>query len=297
MSKNYEIIKTIRPKDENLHLDLLLSIKTTNEKFKDFPHLITYDFFLNGIDKLKDFELFEDDVLLCGYMRSGTTMMQEMIWLILNNFDFDRAKNVIRSERFPNFEGYDNRQKVSGITNYRKLEEFSRPRTFKTHCPIQFLPTQLYSVKPKIIYISRDVKDVVISMFYYLKDMFNETQMNFKEFLEKFMNDEILFTPYRQHLSGFKNLEYENILYLTYELVNKNIDEAIEKVGKFLEKKVFEENKEKLKKYLKFESMKNNTACNNEDCIKFSINLLEMLMKRRLKDISEKEKLVVIKVN
>jgi hypothetical protein len=143
------------------------------------------------------------------------------------------------------------------------MEDLPRPRTFKIHAPSHFLPTDVHRVKPKIIHISRDVKDVVTSMFYYLKDMFNETDVTFEEFLRRFMEDEVLFTPYREHCVGYWRFEYENIMHLTYEWVVENIDEAIARVAMFLGRTVSDENLSLLKEHLKFESMKSEyAACN-----------------------------------
>jgi hypothetical protein len=100
MPVNCKVLKVIQPKDETLHKQQLISIKASDDQ----PPLTTYEVFLTGIDKLKDFKVYSDDVFLCGFMRSGTTLMQEMIWLIANDFDFERARSVVRFERFPFFE-------------------------------------------------------------------------------------------------------------------------------------------------------------------------------------------------
>lgn len=48
-----------------------------------------------------NFKVRPDDVWTVTFPRSGTTFTQEMIWLLLNDFDYDKAKKVSLLERFP----------------------------------------------------------------------------------------------------------------------------------------------------------------------------------------------------
>lgn len=48
-----------------------------------------YDATLNEVLK---FELRPDDVIVSTFMKSGTTWMQECVWLLMNNLNFERAK-------------------------------------------------------------------------------------------------------------------------------------------------------------------------------------------------------------
>lgn len=109
MSKHFEFVKTVKESknilDEQSWLKKQISIKVKGEKWKNFPATtIPEPENFNLYDKLKDFKVYSDDLFLCGYMRSGNTMMQEMIWLMVNDFDFYTAKSVIRGKRFPYFE-------------------------------------------------------------------------------------------------------------------------------------------------------------------------------------------------
>lgn len=130
-----------------------------------------------------------------------------------------------------------------------------RPRTIKTHLPVQLLPDDLWITKPKIIFMSRDPRDVAVSMFHYLKHYDNS--LSLEKVLENFLNDQLIFCPYREFRLNFLNIpDYPNILYMTYEAMTSNIDEAIQKVADFLGVKVSQENLRELKTYLRFDSMK-----------------------------------------
>ena len=46
-------------------------------------------------------------------------------------------------------------------------ENMKSPRMMKSHLHFEFLPKQIQSVKPKIIYVAQNVKDVVVSFLHH----------------------------------------------------------------------------------------------------------------------------------
>lgn len=51
--------------------------------------------------QIRDFEIRPDDVFMCSYPRTGSTWLQEMIWLLINDLNYDVAKNTIQQVRIP----------------------------------------------------------------------------------------------------------------------------------------------------------------------------------------------------
>ena len=136
------------------------------------------------------------------------------------------------------------------------FEEMSSPRTIKSHLPVQFLPDEIWTKKPKLFHISRDPKDAVISLYYLIND-FSPVPMKLEDFLEDFLSDNIIYCPYRENLMNLLNLpDYKNILYLTYEDMSTDLDVSIQKVAKFLGKTMSDQNSAKINDYLDFENMK-----------------------------------------
>ena len=90
---------------ENLSLDKdYILIKYSNERWRKFKSVFIAENILQVAEKKKYLKVFNDDVFVCSYPRSGTTLTQEMVWLMLNNFDFEGAKEKILDERFPELE-------------------------------------------------------------------------------------------------------------------------------------------------------------------------------------------------
>lgn len=47
-------------------------------------------------DKVKNLKIRDDDVFLCSFPRTGSTWLQEILWLLGNDLDFEKARNVIQ---------------------------------------------------------------------------------------------------------------------------------------------------------------------------------------------------------
>lgn len=153
------------------------------------------------------------------------------------------------------------------------FEKLERPRILKTHLPIQLLPLEIWTKKPKIIFICRDVKDVAVSCFYLRKTYYREHMENIEDHFEDFLNDRIHYAPYKDYVRNFETLRGEpNYLFLTYEAVTSDRESAIRKVANFLEKEIDEKNVKKLVEHLDFKAMK--SKCSIIICL----NFIELLM-------------------
>jgi Sulfotransferase domain len=137
------------------------------------------------------------------------------------------------------------------------FEKIGRPRVFKSHYPVQLLPEDIWKKNARVVFISRDVKDVAVSGYFFRKTVLHERVESIEEHFEDFLNDRVWFGPYREHLSNYQKLEGKsNVLLLTYEGVVKDWEGSIRKAAKFLGKEASDENVKKLVEYLDFKAMK-----------------------------------------
>ena len=51
--------------------------------------------------KIRDFKVYPDDTWVITFPKCGTTWTQEMVWLLVNNLDYEKAKSTILKRRFP----------------------------------------------------------------------------------------------------------------------------------------------------------------------------------------------------
>uniref|UniRef100_A0A1B6BWH0 Sulfotransferase domain-containing protein n=2 Tax=Clastoptera arizonana TaxID=38151 RepID=A0A1B6BWH0_9HEMI len=114
--------------------------------------LATTKLFAENYKKFSDLEVREDDVWVISFPKCGTTWTQEMVWLLGNNLDYEGAKEPIFL-RFPFLE-----MNVLKFEDYLQdlpdsvevLNNSPSPRFIKTHLPVEFLPKQLWTKKPKV---------------------------------------------------------------------------------------------------------------------------------------------------
>lgn len=57
--------------------------------------------FLPLIDQIRNMPVYEDDVWVITFPKCGTTWTQEMVWLLNNDLNYDRASKETLEERFP----------------------------------------------------------------------------------------------------------------------------------------------------------------------------------------------------
>lgn len=162
---------------------------------------------VTNLSVIKSLELRENDTIVVGFPKSGTTWMEEIVWLLRNNLDFDRAKSEFHHNRIVVLDD-------SFSHNY--FAKMQSPRVFKSHLPIHFLPANAQT-RAKLVYIARNPKDLVVSFFNFYKtftpDLFVES---FEDMCELFVKGECLFGPWWDHVNRYSKLG-EQIFFVHYE--------------------------------------------------------------------------------
>ncbi|XP_018573037.1 sulfotransferase 4A1-like [Anoplophora glabripennis] len=220
--------------------------------------------------KVLDTPVRKEDTWLVSFPRTGSTWCQEMIWLIGNNLDFDTAKNTLQHYRAPILETYSAiheyidvfKEKFTDSLDY--INNLPSPRYIKTHLRSCLLPTELHKVKPKIIYVLRNPKDVCISYFHLTKCVYN-IDIHFESFCELFLNDAVAYGGLFDHYFDFWNRRHEsNILVLRYEEMVADTRGVLKQIADFMGKPLSEEDISALEEFVSFKNMRVNRACNTD---------------------------------
>lgn len=53
------------------------------------------------LTRIKEMEVYEDDLWIVTFVKCGTTWTQEMLWMLNNNLDYKTALSKTLAERFP----------------------------------------------------------------------------------------------------------------------------------------------------------------------------------------------------
>ncbi|CAH1793190.1 unnamed protein product [Owenia fusiformis] len=213
-----------------------------------------------GTEEQKKFDSLQmsaNDCIVATYPKSGTTWMQEIVWLIYNGVDIEKAKQSPLDERCPFMEIAP---KIDFITDMQS------PKLLKTHLLHLGLPTSFLNKsndsRPRIVYVARNPKDVAVSFYHFYRS--NKSLGNFNrgwnEFFEMFISGYVVFGDWFSHvITWYETAKKDStILFIKYEDMKRNSLEEISKIAKFLGKDISTEMLETLYDHTKFESMKKN---------------------------------------
>jgi len=238
--------------------------------------------FTRSFDRIHGFDVRFDDIWISSFPKCGTTWTQEMVWNIVHNLDFETAKSVSLEDRVPFLEltglieerlsSTKDDVSISGtglVNSMDQVEDATSPRIIKTHLPVELLPEQVLGKSAKLIYVARNPRDVVISFYNHWKVM-DGYKGDFDGFFDAFIGDVCgYYSPFIQHVLAYWGIrDLDNVLFITYEEMKKDLPAIIRKVCKFLGKELSEDQISTLSKHLGFDSMKNNPAVNKEDVLK-----------------------------
>ncbi|CAH1999715.1 unnamed protein product [Acanthoscelides obtectus] len=185
--------------DEILQRDFTSSFRRGYVKVKGFTMPKRFE---ELQDEIHNWDVRNEDIWICSFPKTGTTWTQEMIWMIVNNLDFDGGQvNLgIRSPFLEVSALYDFRQLKKDIPDFEVppfLDDSLKfvkdrckigPQCIKSHLPWDLLPRELQaSIKsPKIIYVTRNPKDTCISYFNHSRLM-EGYRGDFNDFCELFL--------------------------------------------------------------------------------------------------------------
>ncbi|KAL0842288.1 hypothetical protein ABMA28_014426 [Loxostege sticticalis] len=227
-----------------------------------------------------------DDIWVVTFPKSGTTWVQELVWMVANDFDYVKSSSIPLVDRFPFLEmstivNSDKAQaKMKELCGGNKkhmeiaemltksvslAEQLPSPRFIKTHLPLTLLPPSLLDTT-KVVYVARDARDVAVSYFHHYKLMtFMGYYGDFKDYWASFVKGDVEDCPYFEHVKEFwEQRNHPNLLFLFYEDLLKDLPAGVRLVAQFLGKHPSEAQVAALSEYLTFDNFKKNKSVNFE---------------------------------
>ncbi|XP_017123123.1 sulfotransferase 1E1-like [Drosophila elegans] len=226
-----------------------LMFRKNSEKFLNLVH---------------DMKLRDDDVWIVTLPKCGTTWMQELLWLLINDFDFDGALAKDLELRSPYME-FDFLIYADEERSLRPVEELKSPRLIKSHLPLALLPSKLWERKNKVIYVFRNPLDAWVSRYYHGVSFGYHYGKSLHQYFDEILATEGFATEIIEHAHEFYQLRNEPwVFYTSFERLKKDLRGVINDVSSFLEKPISDQQTmERLLKHLSFEEMKKNTTTNH----------------------------------
>lgn len=219
------------------------------------------------------FEVRPDDLWVVTYPKCGTTWTQEMLRMMLTDLDYEKAATIPLEEQFSFLEAvmmFDkpeeqipNSSSEFVLSSVERAHNLPSPRFIKTHLPIELLPRQMWTVKPRIVYMARNPKDTAVSFYHHYRNM-HGFRGTMEAFLEAFLAEEVIYSPFATHVYNFWLARHEpNVLFLTFEQMKENIMSVLQMTQSFLGKEFSMEQLLKLSAHLHVDNMRQNGAANN----------------------------------
>ncbi|XP_049544025.1 luciferin sulfotransferase-like isoform X2 [Anopheles darlingi] len=148
-----------------------------------------------------------------------------------------------------------------------------RPRHIKSHLPLPLLPRQLWTVKPKIVYVTRNPKDVAASYLHHYR-MIMGYRGTKEAFLDGLLEDRVMYCPQvRQTLDFWALKDQPNVLFLTYEAMKRDLRSVLPSVCEFFGKSYTDAQLDELAEHLSFDQMKKNPATNNDQIVRNAMRM------------------------
>jgi aryl sulfotransferase len=216
-----------------------------------------------------DFQFRPDDIVIATYAKSGTTWTQQIVAQMLFNGDPDLAV----AEMSP---WLDLRVPPKAV-KLPLVEAQTHRRFLKTHLPVDAL---VYSPKAKYIYIGRDGRDVLWSLYNHYANgnqamyaALNDTpgrvgppftplpvdiRTCWRDWMEK---DGYPFWPFWENIrSWWRIRELPNLLLLHFNDLKRDMPGEMRRIARFLDIPINEARWPDIIKYCSFDWMKNNAT-------------------------------------
>ncbi|XP_038057704.1 sulfotransferase 1A1-like [Patiria miniata] len=224
-----------------------------------------------AVDDLKTWPIREDDAWIITYIKAGTTWAQEIMSCVMHDGNLEEVDKKPTSFRVPFLETdfpEELRRTKNLPTTLEIASEIPSPRVLKTHLPGQLLPPQIWEKKPKIVYVLRNPKDVVVSCFYFSKLSQQDPAVQaqaFGDFFDEMLAGTTHYGPWWDHYLYFWKRRHEkNILLLRFEDMKRDLRGNVERISRFLGKDLSAEKLDAITEHCTFANMKKNPMANLE---------------------------------
>ena len=218
--------------------------------------LVPYMIKQHDMDKYAaSISLEPSDVWIVTYPKAGTTWSQQIVKLIRNGGESD-DKTIDVS--VPWLE--------ANALFKLDLASLPKPRAFKSHFPYELLPCGKPNTTPcKYVYVARNPKDVAVSFyFHYCRGhLIPDANLEWNLFFRNFVYGSLDFGDYFDHvLSWWAHKDDENVLFLTYEEMKKDLPTAVARIANFIQCDVTDDVITKVTEKTSFDVMKNDDTTN-----------------------------------
>lgn len=199
--------------------------------------------FIQSIHRvIKHYQPLPDDIILASFPKTGTTWLKSLVFSIVHRSSKHRLTTEHPHELVPILEVQvysTTSTKTPTIATSPNTYHNNSCRIFSTHIPYQLMSKTLDSSECRIVYVTRNPKDTLISTWHFVNkwNKAKEEPWPLEVAVDKFCRGLIPCGPYYDHVMGYKKLSLErpnNVLFITYEELMDDPQTHVKKLAKFL---------------------------------------------------------------
>ncbi|XP_034964420.1 sulfotransferase 6B1-like [Zootoca vivipara] len=246
-------------------IEILDKMSADADKLAPEDKLFTYKGILYplAICKLENFQALEtfdartDDVILAGYPKTGTNWLETM----LRDLEFRAGKYT--EEEYKRRMAIEEELAVPPRLEFGDLDAIKRMtklpsrRIIVTHLPPLLLPKSIFKNKAKILALTRNPKDTMVSYFHFSNNFSAFPNATWDAYFRDFMNGKVCWGSYFDHVSEWdKYIDDENVMGICYEELKEDIHSGLQKIAKFCGFSVTEEEIKSVVEECSFKAMK-----------------------------------------
>ncbi|XP_070538206.1 sulfotransferase 1B1-like [Ptychodera flava] len=220
----------------------------------------------NTIDTVnKNFEIRDDDTFVLSYYKSGTAWVNEMVKAIIHVNDLEYLDCLEFKEKLAVLEmgPVEGPDLVEEGLFYPKsfIEDFiddaPSPRVVATHMQPDYVPIQFFQKKPKTIFVRRNPKDVLVSLYHWHNTTPFFSPCTWEQLYEEFIKGNTVcgaFWEFYKKWSKYKDEPW--MLWLKFEDIKANPKQAIKIIADFIGRPLTEEQLDAVVHATSFQVMK-----------------------------------------
>ncbi|KAJ9543970.1 hypothetical protein OSB04_023677 [Centaurea solstitialis] len=185
------------------------------------------------------FQANPDDIYLASLPKSGTTWIKAITFAIVNRTKY--KNHSLSTHMLLNSNPHDCVPFIEHEilrTKPTYMPE-NHPRIFATHTPYTSLPQSVIDYGCRIVYMCRNPKDVLVSLFHFMNKLRDDSLglITIEEGFNLFCKGVTPLGPYWDHVRGYYKASLEHttrILFLTYENMSANTANNVKNLAEFL---------------------------------------------------------------
>ncbi|KAI7982594.1 Cytosolic sulfotransferase 5 [Camellia lanceoleosa] len=198
-------------------------------------------------DILAHFESRNDDIFLASSIKTGTTWLKALCFSIIHgrkNVDvkFDEEEEEEDDPLVKNTPSSCVQTIENGVYMTNPTPDLSgmpSPRLFHTHFPYSALPESIKNSECEIVYITRNPKDTMVSMWHFFNSVRTPEQgpYPFDKAFESFCDGLYPFGPFFDHVLEYWEASLkksDKILFLRYEEIKRDPKGLVKRLASFL---------------------------------------------------------------